>query len=120
VLRLEFSRVMAVNADGAALLLDTLRQLQQQQREAILVGAAALTAQLRSLAIGRRDEGEAVAAVAGTAAAAKPREGIRADQHGLLRDLKSRRPRSRRRTRWPWRRRNTCRPRPTVSCCRRS
>lgn len=61
VLRLEFSRVAAVNADGAALLLDTLRQLQQQQRELILVGAAALTAQLRSgLAIGRRDDGEAV------------------------------------------------------------
>jgi anti-anti-sigma regulatory factor len=61
VLRLEFSRVAAVNADGAALLLDTLRQLQQQQRELILVGAAALTAQIRaSLAIGRRDEGEAV------------------------------------------------------------
>jgi ABC-type transporter Mla MlaB component len=61
VLRLEFTRVAAVNADGAALLLDTLRQLQQQQRELILVGAAALTAHLRSnLAIGRRDEGEAV------------------------------------------------------------
>lgn len=61
VLRLEFTRVAAVNADGAALLLDTLRRLQQQQRELILVGAAALTAQLRAgLAIGRRDEGEAV------------------------------------------------------------
>jgi anti-anti-sigma regulatory factor len=61
VLRLEFTRVAAVNADGAVLLLDTLRQLQQQQRELILVGAAALTAQIRtSLTIGRRDEGEAV------------------------------------------------------------
>ncbi|MYM69205.1 hypothetical protein GTP45_20520 [Pseudoduganella sp. FT55W] len=61
VLRLEFTRVAAVNADGAALLLGTLRQLQQQQRELILVGAAALTTHLRSnLAIGRRDEGEAV------------------------------------------------------------
>ena len=61
VLRLEFTRVAAVNADGAVLLLDTLRQLQQQQRELILVGAAALTAHIRSnLSIGRRDEGEAV------------------------------------------------------------
>ncbi|MYM21429.1 hypothetical protein GTP46_02050 [Duganella sp. FT135W] len=61
VLRLEFTRVAAVSADGAVLLLDTLRQLQQQQRELILVGAAALTAQIRSsLTIGRRDEGEAV------------------------------------------------------------
>ncbi|MTV40386.1 STAS domain-containing protein [Duganella radicis] len=60
VLRLEFSRVAAVHADGAALLLDTLRQLQRQQRELILVGAAALTAHLRgNLTIGRRDEGEA-------------------------------------------------------------
>lgn len=61
VLRLEFTRVAAVHADGAVLLLDTLRQLQQQQRELILVGAAALTAHLRgNLSIGRRDEGEAV------------------------------------------------------------
>jgi len=61
VLRLEFTRVAAVNADGAVLLLETLRQLQQQQRELILVGAAALTAQIRSnLSIGRRDEGDAV------------------------------------------------------------
>lgn len=60
VLRLEFTRVAAVHADGAALLLDTLRQLQQQQRELILVGAAALTAQLRAnLVTGRRDDGAA-------------------------------------------------------------
>ncbi|NVM76037.1 anti-anti-sigma regulatory factor [Duganella sp. SG902] len=61
VLRLEFTRVAAVHADGAAPLLETLRQLQRLQRELILVGAAALTAQLRAnLVIGRRDEGEAV------------------------------------------------------------
>ncbi|WP_343730583.1 STAS domain-containing protein [Duganella sp.] len=61
VLRLEFTRVAVVHADGAALLLDTLRQLQQQQRELILVGAAALTAHLRAnLVTGRRDDGEAV------------------------------------------------------------
>jgi ABC-type transporter Mla MlaB component len=61
VLRLELIRVTAVAADGAALLLETLRQLQQQQRELILVGAATLSAQIRAnLAIGRRDEGEAV------------------------------------------------------------
>ena len=60
MLRLEFTRVAAVHADGAALLLDTLRQLQQQQRELILVGAAALTAQLRAnLVTGRRDDGAA-------------------------------------------------------------
>ncbi len=60
VLRLEFSRVMAVDADGCALLLATLRQLQAGQRELILVGAPALAALLRDgIAIGRRDDGEA-------------------------------------------------------------
>jgi ABC-type transporter Mla MlaB component len=60
VLRLEFSRVTAVDADGCALLLATLRQLQAGQRELILVGAPALATLLRNgIASGRRDDGEA-------------------------------------------------------------
>lgn len=60
VLRLEFTRLTAVTADGSALLLDTLRHLQVRQRELILVGAPALVRLLRdSIAIGRRDDGEA-------------------------------------------------------------
>lgn len=60
VLRLEFSRISSVTAAGCALLLDTLQQLQAQQRELILVGAPALAATLRDgIAIGRRDDGEA-------------------------------------------------------------
>ncbi|MRX06741.1 hypothetical protein GJ697_02715 [Pseudoduganella sp. FT25W] len=60
VLRLEFSRVTAVDAEGCTLLLATLRQLQAGQRELILVGAPALAARLRDgIAVGRRDDGEA-------------------------------------------------------------
>ncbi|TFW13568.1 STAS domain-containing protein [Duganella callida] len=60
VLRLEFSRVSAIAADACALLLDTLRAVQKQQRELILVGAQELAALLRAgLAAGRRDDGEA-------------------------------------------------------------
>jgi ABC-type transporter Mla MlaB component len=60
VLRLEFSRVTAVDAEGCTLLLAALRQLQAGQRELILVGAPALAALLRaSIAVGRRDDGEA-------------------------------------------------------------
>lgn len=60
VLRLEFSRVTAVDAAGCALLLATLRQLQAGQRELILVGAPALATLLRNgIAVGRRDDGEA-------------------------------------------------------------
>ncbi|MRW90985.1 hypothetical protein GJ699_13395 [Duganella sp. FT80W] len=60
VLRLEFSRVTDIAADGCALLLDALRQLQAQQRELILVGAPALATRLRDgIAVGRRDDGEA-------------------------------------------------------------
>lgn len=60
VLRLEFSRVSATEPAGCALLLETLRKLQAQQRELILVGAAALAAQIRAgIAIGRRDDTEA-------------------------------------------------------------
>ena len=60
VLRLEFSRVSAVTAEGCALLLDALHQLQARQRELILVGAPALAARLREgIAVGRRDDGTA-------------------------------------------------------------
>jgi ABC-type transporter Mla MlaB component len=60
VLRLEFSRITTIDAEGCALLLATLRQLQAGQRELILVGAAALAARLRDgIAVGRRDDGEA-------------------------------------------------------------
>jgi len=60
VLRLEFSRVTAVEPAGCALLLDTLRKLQAQQRELILVGADALAALIRDgIAVGRRDDTEA-------------------------------------------------------------
>ncbi|NVD70436.1 STAS domain-containing protein [Duganella sp. BJB1802] len=60
VLRLEFSRVTAVEPAGCALLLDTLRKLQARQRELILVGADALAALIRDgIAVGRRDDTEA-------------------------------------------------------------
>ncbi|SDG96532.1 MULTISPECIES: STAS domain-containing protein [unclassified Duganella] len=60
VLRLEFTRVTAVTADGCALLLETLRRLQTRQCELILVGAPALAARLRDgIMVGRRDDGEA-------------------------------------------------------------
>lgn len=60
VLRLEFSRVTAVEPGGCALLRDTLRQLQARQRELILVGADALATLIRDgIAVGRRDDTEA-------------------------------------------------------------
>lgn len=60
VLRLEFSRVTTVAADGCALLQATLRRLQAQQRELILVDAPALAQRLRDgIAVGRRGDGEA-------------------------------------------------------------
>ena len=60
LLRLEFSRVTAVEPAGCALLLDTLRKLQAQQRELVLVGADGLAALIRDgIAIGRRDDTEA-------------------------------------------------------------
>ncbi len=60
VLRLEFSRVTAVEAAGCALLLDTLRKLQARQHELILVGADGLAALIRDgIAVGRRDDTEA-------------------------------------------------------------
>ena len=60
VLRLEFGAITAVEAAGCALLLATLHSLQAQQRELILIGAAALAAQIRAgIAIGRRDDTEA-------------------------------------------------------------
>ena len=60
VLRLELGRVTAVAPAGCALLLEALRELQAQQRELILVGAADLAALLRAgIAIGRRDDTEA-------------------------------------------------------------
>jgi len=60
VLRLEFGRVGAIEPGGCTLLLETLRKLQAQQRELILVDAAALAAQIRAgIAIGRRDDTEA-------------------------------------------------------------
>jgi ABC-type transporter Mla MlaB component len=60
VLRLEFSRISAVEPAGCALLLAALRQLQAQQRELIVVAAAELAEQIRAIVqVGRRDEGEA-------------------------------------------------------------
>ncbi|MBV7538603.1 hypothetical protein KW842_22760 [Duganella sp. sic0402] len=60
LLRLEFSRVSAVSADGCALLLAALHRLQARQRELILAGAAALAALLRdSIAVGQRGGGAA-------------------------------------------------------------
>ena len=59
-LRLDFSRVNAVDAAGAELLLAALRQLQKQGRELIVVAAAELAALLQSgIEVGRRGDGEA-------------------------------------------------------------
>lgn len=60
LLRLDFSRVSAVDAAGCALLLETLQALQARQQELIVVAAAELAALLRScVCVGRRDDGEA-------------------------------------------------------------
>jgi ABC-type transporter Mla MlaB component len=56
---LDFSRVVAVEPEGCALLVDALR-IVQRGRELILVGAAELVVQLRTIVdVGRRDGGEA-------------------------------------------------------------
>jgi ABC-type transporter Mla MlaB component len=60
VLRLEFGRVAGIETAGCELLLKSLRKLQTQQRELILVAAPQLAAQLRAMiAVGRRDDTEA-------------------------------------------------------------
>ena len=60
VLRLEFTRVTAIEPAGCELMLQTLRQLQAQQRELILVGASELAQQIRdNIAVGRREDTEA-------------------------------------------------------------
>lgn len=59
-LRLDFSRVRAVDADACALLLAALQSLQKQGRELIVAAAAELAALLQAgLEVGRRDDGEA-------------------------------------------------------------
>ncbi|WBS03333.1 STAS domain-containing protein [Pseudoduganella sp. SL102] len=59
VLRLDFSRVTAVEPDGCALLHDTLREV-QQGRELILGGAEELLRLVRAMVdVGRRDDGAA-------------------------------------------------------------
>jgi ABC-type transporter Mla MlaB component len=60
VLRLEFARITDVDPIGCGLLLRTLQKLQKSEHDLILVGAAELVAQIRSiLQVGRRDETEA-------------------------------------------------------------
>jgi ABC-type transporter Mla MlaB component len=60
LLRLEFSRVSAVSADGCALLLEVLHRVQARQRELILAGAPGLAALLRdSIVVGQRGDGAA-------------------------------------------------------------
>jgi hypothetical protein len=59
-LRLDFSRVNGVEPDGCALLLAALKKVQAGERELVVVGAAELAEQVRSiLVIGNRDGGEA-------------------------------------------------------------
>lgn len=59
VLRVDFSRVLAVTPAGCGPVLDALRAI-PPQRELQLAGAEELVAQLRALLdVGRRDEGEA-------------------------------------------------------------
>lgn len=56
VVRLDFGRVTAIDADGAACLLAALQQLRGAGRELVLAGADTLLATLRPLlAIGQRD-----------------------------------------------------------------
>lgn len=60
VLRLELSKVTAVQPAGCALLLHSLKQCQDGRRELIVVAAAELAGRVRAmLQVGRRDEGEA-------------------------------------------------------------
>ena len=59
VLRLDFSRVTAVEPEGCALLYDTLRDV-QRGRDLILGGAEELLLQVRAIVdVGRRDDGTA-------------------------------------------------------------
>ncbi len=59
-LRLDFSRVNGVETEGCALLLAALKKVQAGDRDLIVVGAAELAEQVRSiLTIGNRDVGEA-------------------------------------------------------------
>lgn len=56
-LRLEFTRVAEVQADGCELLLSALRKLQKSGNELILVGAPELATKIRAtIETGRRDE----------------------------------------------------------------
>lgn len=58
-LRLEFSRVAGVDAEGCALLLSLLLHLQKSGHELVLVGAPELANQIRAiLEVGRRDDSE--------------------------------------------------------------
>jgi len=60
LLRLEFSRVSAVDPVGCGLLLRVLKKLQKAGLELVLVGAPELANKIRAiLAVGRRDETEA-------------------------------------------------------------
>lgn len=60
LLRLEFSRVTAVDPVGCGLLLRVLKRLQKSGLELVLVGAPELANKIRAiLTIGRRDETEA-------------------------------------------------------------
>ncbi|MDC8760448.1 STAS domain-containing protein [Janthinobacterium fluminis] len=60
LLRLDLSQVTAVEPAGCALLLHSLKQLQDGQRELVVVAAAELAAHIQAIVqVGRRDEGEA-------------------------------------------------------------
>lgn len=59
VLRLEFSRVTGMDADGCALLLSLLLSLQKSGHELVLTGASELADKIRTtLEVGRRDDTE--------------------------------------------------------------
>ena len=60
VLRVELARITGVEPAGCALLLQSLKALQQQQRELIVVAAPDLAARIRAtIRVGRRDDTEA-------------------------------------------------------------
>lgn len=60
LLRLEFTRITAVDPIGCGLLLRVLKKLQKSELELILVGAPELAQKIRAiLEVGRRDETEA-------------------------------------------------------------
>ena len=59
-IRLEFSRVTDVSAEGCVLLLDTFKKLQRRDCDMILVGANDFAKKIRGiLEVGRRDDTEA-------------------------------------------------------------